>query len=232
MCERYALHHTPQLLQQWYGAAHVCEFLPHSSLIPGADVPVVRGGKDGRIMETMQWGFIPSWVDTPTCSLILSNARSETAAEKPMFRQAFRQRRCLIPASGFYLWRNATRLRPRQLYYVSRVDEAPMSFAGLWEATTSASGETITYCAIVTGRATPELETVQPRMPVLLDPEHWDGWLNAGEDVPQLRALLQSAQGGRLQLREVDDSEESTPPPVPDRLAPAAASSCAPPCPP
>ena len=168
---------------------------PRYNVAPGQDIAVVRteaGG--GRGLAMLRWGLIPSWAKDPTIAWKLINARSETAAEKPSFRAAFRHRRCLIPADGFYEWER--RGKTRQPWLFGLRDGAPFAFAGLWERWTvpegaaltgslaeRGPGDTVETCTILTAAANETVAPVHGRMPVILPSQTWDPWL-AGEDVP------------------------------------------------
>ncbi|MDE0377613.1 MAG: SOS response-associated peptidase [Rhodospirillales bacterium] len=175
---------------------------PRYNVAPGQDVAVVRaadpgsgsGAGPGRGLAMLRWGLIPAWAKDPAIAWKLINARSETAAEKPSFRSAFRQRRCLIPADGFYEWQR--RDGNKQTWLFGLPDDAPFAFAGLWEqwripegAALTGSlaernpGDTVETCTILTTAANDTVAPVHGRMPVILPPDAWGPWL-AGEDVP------------------------------------------------
>ena len=167
---------------------------PRYNVAPGQDVAVVRAAQSGRCLAMLRWGLLPAWAKDPTIAWKLINARSETAAEKPSFRSAFRDRRCLIPADGFYEWER--RDGAKQPWLFALRDDAPFAFAGLWErwripegAALTGSlaerspGETVETCTILTTAANDTVTPVHGRMPVILSDNAWDPWL-AGEDVP------------------------------------------------
>ena len=167
---------------------------PRYNVAPSQDVAVARAAPDGRTLAMLRWGLIPSWAKDPTIGHKLINARSETAAEKPSFRSAFRHRRCLIPADGFYEWQR--RGKTRQPWLFGLRDGAPLVFAGLWERWTVPAGAAVTgslaerspgdaveTCTILTTAANETVAPVHGRMPVILPPDSWDAWLMGG-DVP------------------------------------------------
>ena len=175
---------------------------PRYNVAPSQDVAVVRAVPDGRTLAMLRWGLIPAWAKDQTIGHKLINARSETAAQKPSFRSAFRHRRCLIPADGFYEWqrsppRTAIRGgRTRQPWLFGLRGGAPFAFAGLWERWTVPEGAALTgslaerspgdaveTCTILTAAANDTVAPVHGRMPVILPPDAWDAWL-AGEEVP------------------------------------------------
>ena len=167
---------------------------PRYNVAPSQDVAAVRASNGGRTLAMLRWGLIPAWAKDAAIGHKLINARSETAAEKPSFRSAFRHRRCLIPADGFYEWQR--RGRTRQPWLFGLRDGAPMIFAGLWECWTvpegaaltgslaeRSPGDTVETCTILTTSANEAVAPVHGRMPVILAPNAWDAWL-AGEEVP------------------------------------------------
>ena len=167
---------------------------PRYNAAPSQDVAAVRAAEEGRTLAMLRWGLIPAWAKDPAIGHRLINARSETAAEKPSFRAAYRHRRCLIPADGFYEWQR--RGKTRQPWLFGLQDGAPFAFAGLWESWTVPTGAALTgslaertpgdaveTCTILTTTANETVAPVHGRMPVILQRDAYDAWL-AGEDVP------------------------------------------------
>ena len=165
---------------------------PRYNIAPSQDVAVVRAAPHGRTLAMLRWGLIPAWARDHVIGHKLINARSETAAEKPSFRSAFRHRRCLIPADGFYEWRRNGGTRQPWLFGLR--DGAPFAFAGLWERWTVPEGAALTgslaerspgdaveTCTILTTAANGTVAPVHGRMPVILPPDAWDAWLAGGE---------------------------------------------------
>ena len=136
-------------------------------------------------MVGLHWGLVPSWASDPKIGYKMSNARGETVAEKPSFRSAFKQRRCLIPAAGFYEWRREGKVK--QPFFIRRLDGAPFHFAGLWERWEK-EGRAIESCTIITTGANTFMSTIHDRMPVVIDEENFDRWLNA--DAAGVKSLL------------------------------------------
>jgi putative SOS response-associated peptidase YedK len=176
MCGRYTLHSLIGELQQHFGLFDGLDFRPSYNITPSQRVPVVRTHDGARELASCQWGLVPHWVKgTPRQRPI--NARGETVAEKPFFRNAFRNRRCLIPANGFYEWkRDGVRKQP---YFFHLEDRDLFAFAGLWESREGEDGPSQT-CAIITTSASAVMRPVHDRMPVILDPDQYDGWLLDG----------------------------------------------------
>ena len=166
---------------------------PRYNVAPSQDVAVVRATGEGRTLSMLRWGLIPAWAKDPAIGYRLINARSETVAEKPSFRSAYRRRRCLIPADGFYEWQRLGKIRQPWLFGLR--DGAPFAFAGLWERWTVPEGAALTgslaelgagdpveTCTILTTAANETVAPVHGRMPVILPRDACDTWL-AGEDV-------------------------------------------------
>jgi putative SOS response-associated peptidase YedK len=142
-------------------------------------------------IQMLRWGLIPTWAKDPKIGYKLINARSETVAEKPSFRSAFRHRRCLIPATGFYEWQQVEGSRQKQPYFIGLQDERPFAFAGLYERWSSPGGDVLETCTILTTAANNLVEPIHERMPVILDPQTYNLWLDPSFDqIDRLKALL------------------------------------------
>jgi len=151
------------------------------NIAPGQPILAARlGAKGEREFAHFHWGLIPSWMVTPPTGTTLINARIETVAEKPSFRSAYRRRRCLIPASGFYEWQKREG-GPKQPYYIYLKDAPLMTFAGIWEHWQSADGSEVESAAIITAPASKSIEEIHHRMPVVVGPGDRDGWLSGGK---------------------------------------------------
>jgi putative SOS response-associated peptidase YedK len=162
------------------------------NVAPTQDVPAVRPAKaGGRELAMLRWGLIPAWAKDEDIGARLINARGETAAELPSFRAAFRRRRCLVAADGFYEWRKAGK-GPKQPFLVELADGRPFAFAGLWERWDKApDGRPLETCTIITTRANELLAPIHDRMPVILPPADYDAWLDVeGTGVEAAKALL------------------------------------------
>ena len=176
MCGRFTITLEAADLQQDLGVSEVpSDWLPRFNVAPTQPVGAVLDAR-ARKVEWLRWGLIPSWAKDASIASKLINARSETLAEKPSFRQAFARRRCLILADGFYEWQKASQ-GPSQPYYFQRVDKKPFAFAGLWEFWKSPEGEPVRSCTIITCAANPLVAPVHERMPVILSGEAAWQWL-------------------------------------------------------
>ncbi len=192
MCGRFTLTADPLALQEafsWvvFGAANL---KPRFNIAPTQAVPVVPNTGDNRL-DFFTWGLVPSWAKDPSISSRMINARAETAAQKPSFRHAFKRRRCLILADGFYEWHSVKGEENKLPIYIRRKDRKPFAFAGLWEEWHSPDGSQILSTAIITTRSNELIRPFHNRMPVILPDSAHKLWLTPGEVSPQaLRPLL------------------------------------------
>lgn len=172
---------TPSELQEVFDLFREPEFSPRYNIAPTQSVAVIRRTDAGNELSMLRWGLIPSWAKDVKIGASLINARGETVATKPAFRSAFKRRRCLIPADGFYEWKQ-TGTKTKQPYYISLKQELPFAFAGLWESWTSPEGGTIESCTIITTEANDALKELHDRMPVILNAADRAAWLDP--DIP------------------------------------------------
>lgn len=189
MCGRFTTQADPQALAALFGAAFQAEGLKTSyNVAPLQKVPVVLKEDGARVLRAFQWGLVPSWAKEPSIGNRLINARGETLAEKPAFRQAFRKRRCLILADGFFEWKAGP---SRKVPHFIRVSGREVfAFAGIWERWQAAEGEPLLSCAIVTTAANAFMAPLHARMPVILPAEAEDLWLDPTAAGEALAALL------------------------------------------
>jgi putative SOS response-associated peptidase YedK len=180
MCGRYALHTLLGELQEYFGLFDAIDFKPHYNVAPSYHMPIVREDETGRHLALAQWGFIPHWSKgAPKVKPI--NARAETLADKPTFRDSFKRRRCLVPANGFYEWKREGKLK--QPYYIKLRSSEILTFAGLWDRWRGPDGPLDTF-TIITTDANDTMRPIHDRMPVILEPEMHDDWLkSAGKEV-------------------------------------------------
>ncbi|MGF1499270.1 MAG: SOS response-associated peptidase [Elainellaceae cyanobacterium] len=196
MCGRFTLAQSGEQLAEAFQVATTPSVEPRYNIAPSQPVAVVLLDAHGseRRLTHFQWGLIPSWAKDPKLGHRLINARAETAAEKPSFRNAFRRRRCLIPADGFYEWQS--RDQGKQPFYFclgkEQGDRPPFAFAGLWEHWQGPDGSEIESCTILTTQASESVQPIHQRMPVILRPEDYDQWLDPHhQSVDRLQKLLQ-----------------------------------------
>jgi putative SOS response-associated peptidase YedK len=173
---------------------------------PGQDPPqqgpAEGGGEPERILMTFRWGLIPWWSKDAKAGSRLFNARAETVATRASFREAFKERRIIVPADGFYEW-HKTKTGARQPHYFTRADGQPLAFAGLAERwrdkAAGPEAPPIRSCTVITSSAGVDMSGIHDRMPVILDPAVFDVWLDpANEDVEELRALLRPPPAGTI----------------------------------
>src|SRR5258705_1652237 len=178
MCGRFARHRRQEIIARFIDVDGELAFLePSFNIAPTQQVLAVRAAVDGgREMTTMRWGLIPSWAKDDSISAHTSNARAETLLEKPSFKNAFRSRRCLIPADGFYEW--SKQGKEKIPYYLKMKSDEPFAFAGLWERWRDPAGKTVESCTIITTTPNSLLEKLHYRMAVILRPEHFKLWLD------------------------------------------------------
>ncbi|MFH7027244.1 MAG: SOS response-associated peptidase [Heteroscytonema crispum UTEX LB 1556] len=190
MCGRFTLS-QPEALAQTFGVEKVADLVAQYNIAPTQMVAAVLPNSKSlsRQFQQLRWGLIPSWAKDPSMGAKLINARAETVAEKRSFRSAFKRRRCLIVADGFYEWQHQE--KKKQPFYIRLQDGQPFGFAGLWEQWKSPSGEEIDSCTIVTTEANELMRSLHDRMPVILNPQDYDLWLNPEvQDSEALQKLL------------------------------------------
>ena len=188
MCGRYELHTHPAAIALAFGLLEPPALAPRYNIAPMQQVPVVRVRVEGsRECVEMRWGLVPRWAKDPSIGAKMINARSETIADKPSFRNAFRRHRCLIPADGFYEWRPVQ--GGKQPIHVGMNDGQPLGFAGLYERWLAADGAVLDTCTILTTQANELLRPIHERMPVIVAPANYARWLDAANvDVSDLFA--------------------------------------------
>lgn len=185
MCGRFTLHASPSLLAELFDLPEEPYLAPRYNIAPTQPVAIVRreGQDSAREWALVQWGLIPSWSKDPSSGARMINARAETVAERPAFRAAFRRRRCLVPADGFYEWRSMG--KGKQPYYITLQDQKPFAFAGLWENWVGPDGSALESCTILTTEANELMAQLHTRMPVILDPADYALWLGEEGDTPK-----------------------------------------------
>lgn len=207
MCGRFTQHLTWTELVELYRITEPDTPLnlpARYNVAPTQQISVIRPAEDGgRALARMHWGLIPSWAKDIKIGANMINARGETVASKPAFRSAFKRRRCLIPADGFYEWQ-AQSDGPKQPFYITSVDQRPLTFAGLWECWRDADGEPIESCTIVTVEPNEVMRKLHNRMPVILPRDVHDAWLDVGRvQGAEAQALLTPCTADALALRPV-----------------------------
>jgi putative SOS response-associated peptidase YedK len=181
MCGRYRLSRRKQIIEEHFDSVSGAEdWTPRYNIAPTQPVAVIRQNPKEHVRELslMRWGLIPSWAKDSSVAAQMINARAETASTKPAFRDALKSRRCLIPADGFYEWSRAGKTRQPFCFEVN--DGKLFAFAGLWDRWKDPSGQWVKSCSILTTTPNAMTAAVHDRMPVILDPDSYDFWLDPG----------------------------------------------------
>jgi putative SOS response-associated peptidase YedK len=185
MCGRFTLRTPKERVKREFQLQEEPPIEARFNIAPTQNILAVRQMEDEREAVLLKWGLIPSWAKDDSMSARLINARSETVAEKPAFREAFKRSRCLIPADGFYEWKREG--KGKQPFFFSLRDGRPFGFAGLWDRWRGQDGKVIESCTILTTEANEVLRSVHDRMPVILHPETYNVWLE--QDVRAIESL-------------------------------------------
>ncbi len=212
MCGRFSNNAKPKQIETEFkiGKVNPKLFTPRYNIAPTQNIAVVLEQSGERIVENLRWGLIPSWAKDESIGNKLINARAETLAEKPSFKNAFRSHRCIIPASGFYEWQKKG-TGAKQPYYFHLKGKEVFGFAGLYEQWLDReTGEQIQTCAIITTEANRVLEPVHDRMPVILKPKDYEQWLDEKEnDTDKLQKLLAPYPSAEMESYQVSKSVNS-----------------------
>ena len=221
MCGRYTLTNAdPAVLRARFGIDGSLDFdeRPRFNIAPTDPVLAIRAGAGGhREAGRLRWGLLPgAWARDGTRALI--NARAETLDDQPAYRESFRQRRCLIPADGFYEWRDDE--HRKQAVWISRRDGEPFAFAGIWAALPEPGGEPVHSCAIVTCEPNELVRPIHDRMPVILARAGEGEWISPDGDLAALHGLLGPIEEDALEIREVSDAVNDVRDDGPHLLAP------------
>ena len=191
MCGRYSLAASGEDIANVFELDEIPSIEARYNVAPSQDVPVVRatGAEGARALTRLRWGLIPHWADDPLVGARTINARAESAALKPTYRDPFRERRCLVPADGFYEWKRLT--DHKQPFRITLKGGKLFAFAGLWDSWQNPEGESIETFTIVTTEPNELLGSIHDRMPVILPPEHYRTWLDPSfDDIGRLQGLL------------------------------------------
>lgn len=214
MCGRFTLTVDGEVVQSIFGLeAAPANHTPRYNIAPSQAVNVITNTQP-KTLTQIQWGLVPSWAKQPDFNAGMINARSETAHEKPTFRDAMRSRRCLIPADGWYEWG-----RDKTPMYIHMPDHEVFAFAGLWEMWRGANGQTVTTCAILTTDATEQLRDVHHRMPVVLRRDEYDTWLHERQP-DKRRDLLRSYTDKPFEVYAVSKQVNKPANDTPDNIMP------------
>lgn len=191
MCGRFSQTATPEIIAEQFGVNGSLLFQPRYNIAPSQSIAAIRIEPDTttRKLVMLRWGLIPSWAKDAKIGNQCINAKAETVAEKPSFRSAFKKRRCLIVATGFYEWQvQGARKQPM---WIGLRNKRPFAFAGLWEHWTPTEGAAIESCTIITTEPNALMQSIHNRMPVILTPHDYDLWLDPTmQEVETVKPLL------------------------------------------
>jgi putative SOS response-associated peptidase YedK len=215
MCGRFDQHTDPELIAERFGVSllriHARGAHPHFNVAPSQVVLAVRLDTEdkGRELVGLKWGLIPFWSKEPKTNYSTINARAETVDTKPTYRHAFRNRRCLIPADGFYEWRKTG--DGKQPYYITAADGQGFGFAGLWErwAPKDSDVEAVESCSIIVTAANSVMQPIHDRMPVILAPGDYDRWLAPDTPGDTLKGLLRPCDPAKIEAWPVSTRVDS-----------------------
>jgi putative SOS response-associated peptidase YedK len=218
MCGRFVSASAPDEIARYFDADEPDALLERSyNVAPTNDVYAVSVHGDVRKVEAFHWGLVPSWAKDPKIGSKMINARAEGIESKNAYRAAFKRRRCIIPADGFYEWQKLQGSKRKQPHYIHRPDGEPLAFAGLWEvwrgpkdkdkkddAPTGYEDSPLRSCTIITTTANDTISKLHDRMPVVLPPSKWEEWLNpSNDDLDTLGKLLVPAPSSLITTHPV-----------------------------
>jgi putative SOS response-associated peptidase YedK len=213
MCGRFTVTAHPELLAEEFFLDEIpLDFKPRYNMAPGQNIPLIRRNDaardESRRLEFFRWGLVPSWAKDANAGRPMINARSETVAEKPTFRAAFKKRRCLIIADGFYEWkRSGSQKVPN---YIRLKEQRPFAFAGLWECWKAKDQTALYSCTILTVPPNALVADIHDRMPVILPQQHRETWLSPKSDSAALHALLRPYAANEMEAYPVSKRVNST----------------------
>ncbi|HEY1505469.1 MAG TPA: SOS response-associated peptidase [Stellaceae bacterium] len=224
MCGRYLLKTALEELARIFGFIERPNLMPRYNIAPTLEVPVIRQRREPagqRSIASLRWGFVLPWADNPKAGPPLINARAETLLEKPAFRGATQKRRCLVPADGYYQWREGD--ASKQPYLIARRDRAPLAFAGLWErwGPRHDPAAALDSFTIITTDANDFLSGFHHRMPAVLPPENYAAWLDPDGPVDAALELLAPSPNDLLEAIPLDRAVNSNRADGPGLLKPA-----------
>jgi putative SOS response-associated peptidase YedK len=221
VCGRFTVKGDPSKVRKNFALLKTPNLMPRYNVAPTQDISVVGLGKEGPNLIQMRWGLVPSWSKDLKAGAPLINARADTVAVKPAFREAFRKRRCLIVADGFYEWTGEK--EQKQAWYITLESGEPFGFAALWERwrpPAGAPGEPILSAAIVTTDANDAIAHIHHRMPVILDPADHAAWLDPDAAPDRLEGLLKPLPAASVRAYRVGKTVNAVRNDGPECIAP------------
>lgn len=177
MCGRFFIDLSPSDILERFNIPGQESFFQNYNITPSQQIAAIRAGDSGRELVNLKWGLLPSWSKTDKSQYSMINARAETVHSKPAYRNAFRQRRCLIPASGFYEWQKTA--SGKQPWAIGMKDDAPFAMAGIWEHWQQGE-QVIESCSIIVTESNDCIRPIHDRMPCIIAPSEYDQWLDKG----------------------------------------------------
>lgn len=177
MCGRYTIRFPARFDAALFGVREWPALSPRFNIAPGTAVPLIRLDAGRRELTSARWGLIPSWARDATIGSKLTNARAETLAEKPSFRTAWKLRRALLPADGFYEWQNVAGSPTKRPWFIAMADDAPFALGALWEDWRSPDGAALVSCTVITTESNALMRQIHHRMPVIVPRASWGEWL-------------------------------------------------------
>lgn len=205
MCGRFHLEDSPEDIGRSLDAVVRFSWKPRYNIAPTQRIAVMRrvlqlSGQPRREIVGMHWGLVPSWAKDVSIGSRMINARAETAPEKPSFRKPWVDRRCIVPASGFFEWKRSP--EGKQPHLIRRVDESVMGLAGLWESWRGPDGRELESVTLLTTAPNRFMKGIHDRMPVMLEREDWDSWMDDGRDGTSLERIAELAGPAEEDLLE------------------------------
>lgn len=204
MCGRFFLITDLAKIAEEFGAGRIlADFKPDRNVAPGQYIPVLINQNGQNILTSLRWGLIPSWAKDASVGNKMINARAETVAAKPSFKNAFQRRRCLIPVDGFYEWQKSG--KGKEPFSISLMSGKPFGLAGLYERWLSPDKKTIQTCTIITTEANELIKSIHDRMPVIIESTFYNFWTNPdNHDETSLLALLKPYPAGEMVAAPAD----------------------------
>ena len=207
MCGRFSLDLPAQSIAEFFLAYNLRDVAPRYNITPAQEVLCIMRDTEvtGNHASSFSWGLVPPWAKDVKIGNKLTNARAETLGQKPSFKTAYKYQRCLIPVSGFYEWKRAGKHK-QAWYFRPERDGVPFAFAGLWEHWTGPHGEELWSCTVITTEANGVMSPIHHRMPVILEPESFDAWLDLKhQDSRSLQHLLRPCPSAWITCYPVSD---------------------------
>ena len=202
MCGRYLLISPVEAMSKFFDLGGLLNLPPRYNIAPTQDAPVVRlDQQGGRELILMRWGLVPLWAKDLSMGARAINARAESVAEKPAFRDAFERRRCLVPTDGFFEWEKKGKVR--QPWRIGPVEDGLMALAGIWERWRAPAGGVVRSYAVVTTEANELVAPLHDRMPVVIPPERFSEWLDPETPQDDLKRLLRPYPAERMKAEPI-----------------------------